>query len=255
MRSSSERSTTCSLLLPHAFQHTRLKKRKKRVNRNTELASLSNHHIILAFVWLLHFTSPPVQHRTLPTVLNSADTSKLLKLIPSMINKGFIRPCEPVQGQFVSPVFLERKLDGSDRVILNLEKLNDFLQPPHFKLEDYRIASRLIQEGTHLATLDLKDAYHLISILSAHRKFLRFSFLGVLYEYCCLPFGLCSAPYVFTKIIKPILTLLREAGFQSVVYLDDFLLLGTNFIDCKRKCNNNYPPVSPVRFLIFLQKV
>lgn len=34
-----------------------------------------------------------------------------------------------------------------------------------------------------------------------------------------------TAPYIFTKIMKPVVTKLRKEGFCSVVYLDDFLFI------------------------------
>ncbi|XP_031344364.1 uncharacterized protein LOC116171583 isoform X1 [Photinus pyralis] len=83
-----------------------------------------------------------------------------------------------------------------------------------------------------MCTVDLKDAYYLIPIHPCHRKYLRFCFNGKLYEWNCLPFGLSCAPWVFTKILKPVVSLLREKGLLSVVYLDDFLLLGRTRSEC-----------------------
>ena len=41
----------------------------------------------------------------------------------------------------------------------------------------------------------------------------------------CLPFGLSSAPRVFTKLLNPILALIRQRGFRIIVYLDDMMLM------------------------------
>ena len=40
-------------------------------------------------------------------------------------------------------------------------------------------------------------------------------------------FGLASAPCVFTKILKPIVGLLRKQGVRLVIYLDDILLMAS----------------------------
>ena len=85
-----------------------------------------------------------------------------------------------------------------------------------------------------MSSLDLQDAYYLVSIHESSRKFLRFLFEDQLYEFTCLPFGLSTAPYVFTKLTKPVAAYLRKLGFQSVVYLDDWLLFGKSFADCQR---------------------
>ena len=38
---------------------------------------------------------------------------------------------------------------------------------------------------------------------------------------CCLPFGLSSAPYVFTKMMHSLVRLWRSNGLKAIVYLDD----------------------------------
>jgi len=99
-------------------------------------------------------------------------------------------------------------------------------------MEDHRTVTRLMTENCFMCSIDLQDAYFLISIHSDFRKYLRFEFDGTLYEYNCLPFGLNIAPLVFTKLMKPVLNSLRSQGFRSVAYLDDILLLGPTSNDC-----------------------
>ena len=115
-----------------------------------------------------------------------------------------------------------------------MKKLNEFLSPPHFKLEDNRTVKKLLKQDCFMSSLDLQDAYYLVSVHKSFRKYLRFLFSGQLYEFTCLPFGLSTAPYIFTKNKKPVAAYLRKLGFQSVVYLDDWLLFGTSIADCER---------------------
>ena len=122
--------------------------------------------------------------------------------------------------------FLIPKSDGTHRLILNLKKLNEFVATERFKIEDWKVAKRLIGPNDYMATLDLKDAYYLVPIKKKDRKFLRFSYRGELFEFNCLPFGLNVAPYVFTKLLKPVAAYLRKRGFTSVFYLDDILVIG-----------------------------
>ena len=74
-------------------------------------------------------------------------------------------------------------------------------------------------------TLDLKDAYFQVPIHKGDRKFLRFMMDGEAYQYRSLPFGLSTAPHVFTRLTQPLLNLCRERGIRATFYLDDFLLL------------------------------
>lgn len=72
----------------------------------------------------------------------------------------------------------------------------------------------------------------MVPISRLHRKYLRFLFNGELFEFTCMCFGLNVAPFGFTKLMKPIVTFLRSHGFMSVVYLDDFLLIGKTKDEC-----------------------
>ena len=82
----------------------------------------------------------------------------------------------------------------------------------HFKLEDRRTVVKLVTPYCFMATLDLKNAYYLVSIANADHKFLRFCFNNQLYEFTCLPFGLNTTAYTFTKILKPVVAYLRFKG-------------------------------------------
>lgn len=61
-----------------------------------------------------------------------------------------------------------------------------------------------------MATLDLEDAYLLVPIFEGHRKFLRFQWRNKTYEFTALPFGLSTAPYIFTKILRPVFAYPRK---------------------------------------------
>ena len=45
------------------------------------------------------------------------------------------------------------------------------------------------------------------------------------YQFVCLPFGLTSAPWVFTKIMRPMVGKLRQMGIRLIIYLDDILIM------------------------------
>jgi len=64
-----------------------------------------------------------------------------------------------------------------------------------------------------------------VPIHESCRKFLRFLWKGTFYQFKALPFGLCSAPRIFTKVLKPVAAFLRSKAIRVLIYLDDFLLL------------------------------
>ena len=53
------------------------------------------------------------------------------------------------------------------------------------------------------------------------------------YAFHGLSFGLNTAPRVFSKLIKPIAASLRKRGIRIIVYLDDFLILGSSIKESK----------------------
>ena len=83
----------------------------------------------------------------------------------------------------------------------------------------------LLKENDHLVKIDLKDAYFTIPIWKNHQKYLRFLWKDTLLEFTCLPFGLASEPLVFTKILRPVVALLRKQGVRLIIYLDDILIM------------------------------
>jgi len=63
--------------------------------------------------------------------------------------------------------------------------------------------------------------------LSSHckTKFLRFIRQDTTYGFTPLPFGLCSAPCILTKLLHPVMAYICFMGLRLVIYLDDFLLM------------------------------
>lgn len=176
------------------------------------------------------------------------------RAIENLLLKGVINECDHKRSQFISKIFLVPKPEGSRRFILNLKQLNKFVDIKHFKLEDFRTAIKLISRDCYLGSIDLKDAYFLVPVHVSHKKFLRFIFDEKLYEFNCLPFGLATAPYVFTKLMKPVMFHLRKNGLTSVVYLDDFLLIGSSYASCSENIRKTEKLLDELGFIINYNK-
>jgi len=123
--------------------------------------------------------------------------------IQSLLAKGAITRAYPQTDQFTSRLFVIPKKDRSLRPEINLKPLNTFMANHHFKMEGISWVKELLKEGDWMCSVDLKDAYLLVAIAKQHRKYLRFVWEGITYEFTCLPFGLCSAPRIFTKLLRP----------------------------------------------------
>ena len=112
-----------------------------------------------------------------------------------------------------------------DKQMINLRPLNQFLHYRHFKMEGIQVVKDILCHKDWLTRIDLKDAYFAIPIHSLDRKFLRFRWQKKSFQFNCLPFGLSSAPRVFTKALRPVIGYLRNKGVRCVVYIDDILLM------------------------------
>ena len=72
----------------------------------------------------------------------------------------------------------------------------------------------------YLASLDIKDAFYTVPIYEQHKKYLEFLNIGIAYQIEVMPNGYLHAMRVFTKILKPPFSCLREQGHSSVIYVD-----------------------------------
>ncbi|KAM7137483.1 uncharacterized protein RBU57_016951 [Macrochelys suwanniensis] len=85
-----------------------------------------------------------------------------------------------------------------------------------------------LDPGDCYAALDLQDTYFHIYTFEGHRRFLRFLVGPDHYQFTVLPFGLSTAPRVFTKCMAVVAAYLRRRGVQIFPYLDDWLLKGSS---------------------------
>jgi hypothetical protein len=68
------------------------------------------------------------------------------------------------------------------------------------------------------------DAYFPIPIAPPFRKFLRFVWDNTVYQFRTLPFGISTAPLVFTRVFQTIIAHLHTLSVQIHSYLDDSLI-------------------------------
>lgn len=161
--------------------------------------------------------------------MNERESDIVSQEINKLCLKGVLEVAEPSSGQFVSSIFLRPKPDGSFRMILNLKNLNKFVEYNKFKMDTLHSILKLVTPGCYMATIDLRDAYYMVPIVKEHRKFLRFYWDGILYQYTCFPNGLSSAPRLFTKLMKPCYANLRLAGHTLSGYIDDTFIKGQTY--------------------------
>lgn len=144
---------------------------------------------------------------TPPSVLLTVEVLELL-------NKEAIEPVRfPFMGSgFYSHYFLVPKRDRGLRTIMDLRALNRYITYTKFCMIILQSILPLITKDAWLASIDLKDAYLHVSICPQHCRFLHFAVGSAHYQFKILPFGLLTAPRVFTKIMAVVVAFLRLPG-------------------------------------------
>lgn len=124
------------------------------------------------------------------------------------------------------------------RLILDLRHVNNHTWKEKFKFEDIRNACIYLSSDHHMFKFDLKSGYHHIDILQGHQAYLGLSWVvnGVrkFFVFTVLPFGLSSAPYIFTKVVRVLVSRnWRSHAVRITVYLDDGLGSARDFARCE----------------------
>ena len=146
-------------------------------------------------------------------------------MILDLVNKRAIERVPPGTPGFYSRVFLVPKKSGKMRLVIDLSKLNAFLLKQTFKMDTAAVIRDAIEPLMWAASLDLSDAYLHVPMHPAARNFLMFQIGESLFRFLVLPFGLSTAPFVFSEIMKFLKRWGRSAGMLLFQYLDDWLLL------------------------------
>ena len=159
-----------------------------------------------------------------PVFLQQTESLVLEEEVKKLLLKGAVEKINPEGPGFYSRIFLVPKKNGKLRLIIDLSKLNAFLNIQSFKMETANKVRHSIQPNDWAFSLDLTDAYLHIPIHRQSRKFLRFCLKGQVFQFRALPFGLATSPFVFTRMMVAIAVHLRKRSIVLFPYLDDWLV-------------------------------
>ena len=95
------------------------------------------------------------------------------------------------------------------------------------KVDDLANEAAQRGRGTLMAKMNVEEAYRIIPIHPDDRHLLSIYWDGQVYMYAALPFGLRSAPLIFTALADGLQWVLQQPGTSFIAhYLDDFITLG-----------------------------
>ena len=178
-------------------------------------------------------TIPPESNHAKACCVSKQTEMKMSKEVHDMLAKKIIIVSSHEQNEFLSPIFPRDKPDGGIRIILNLKKLNQYIEYLHFKMDNIKVILANVTKGCFMASIDLKQAYFSVKIDEEYQKYLKFQWQGNMYQFTCYPNGLAPCPRKFTKLMKVPLSYLRERRHLIVGYLDDFFLQAKSHSRCR----------------------
>ena len=176
---------------------------------------------------------PPSKHYAQNSSFTPSETEAISTELENLLKKRVIKPAIHQPLEYVSPIFVTPKFDGGYRLILNLKDLNTFVHYEHFKMDSIKTVLNLVTLLCYMCKVDLKDAYYSVKMTESSQRFLKFVWLGTLYQYVCFPNGLACCPRQFTKLMKIPLSTLRLRGISVSGYIDDFINLAQDFLHCQ----------------------
>ena len=126
---------------------------------------------------------------------------------------------------------------GKFRLIVDLsfppdKSINDGISPnlcslSYTKIDDVVREILALGPGTTLAKIDIKSAYRIVPVHPTDRHLLGTSWKGKIYVDGALPFGLRSAPKIFSAVADALEFVVKQLGVHWLWhYLDDFITIG-----------------------------
>jgi hypothetical protein len=169
---------------------------------------------------------PPTQNRPIPALNFGPDRAALVDAeVQSLLEKKAIVETSPDKIRFWSQIFLREKKGGGYRPVFNLKELNKYIRYEHFKMDNIAMLPSLIQRNDWMIKTDIKDAYLSVPITPDHQTYLGFQWNQKSFMFCTCPFGMSSAPRLYTKLLKPAVAMMRKMGMRVIIYLDDCLIM------------------------------
>ena len=145
--------------------------------------------------------------------------------VSEFLEYKIIKVISPNHDQYISHIFpVPKKTLGEFRIIFDLSDLNEYVRKVHFKMDSISDIFIMIKPGDFFVSVDLSDAYYCIAMHLLSMPYLTFIFLNVYYQFTCLPQGLSSAPRIFTKVMRVVLSFLRIRSVRIAAWIDDFLI-------------------------------
>jgi len=182
---------------------------------------------VLRWGYIIPLLSQPTLTRSPVVTSGYADPTMdnlLREAIDKLLQKGAIERVYTTGSLgYYSRLFLRPKVSGGWRPIIDLKRLNPYIGGQRRKQETQFQVRAALRPGQWTFSVDLTDAFFHIPIHRQSRRLLRFSYGGETFQYKALPFGLKTAPWVFTQVVSQVQAMSQTREMSLHLYLDDWL--------------------------------
>ena len=155
------------------------------------------------------------------------------KEMARLLETGAIEPAPPDERTHVCRVHLVPKKTPPGekqkwRMVTDLRPTNAACVGQSCKYETLRCLQRLARRGDHMISWDIRDGYFAIGIRRDHRRYMTFALPPApgspdgqprYFRCSAMPFGWLMAPYVFTKVMRVMVRMLRSPTAPSLARL------------------------------------
>ncbi|KAN0040691.1 hypothetical protein ACTA71_009029 [Dictyostelium dimigraforme] len=138
--------------------------------------------------------------------------------------------------------------------VLDLKRLNSYIVNQSFKMEGIKNLPSMLKKGYYMVKLDIKKAYLHVLVDPQFRDLFRFVWKGVHYRWKTMPFGLSTAPRIFTMLSRPVLRMLRDTKISVIAYLDDLLIVAPTKEECLTNLKKTMDLLLKLGFKLNLEK-
>ena len=140
--------------------------------------------------------------------------------IQEMLDGGAIHPS---QSPWCNAVVLVRKKDGCLRFCIDFWRLSAKTKKDSYPLPRMQETMESMVGTWYFSCMNLKSGFWQVKMSEKARQYTAFTVgsMGV-YEFLCMPYGLCNAPAMFQRLMQNCLGKLNLN--YALIYLDDIIV-------------------------------
>lgn len=163
---------------------------------------------------------PDAKPKKMPTYKYSPKIEQEVdKEIARLLKMDAIEECT---SDFVNPLLPVKKPNGNWRLCLDARRLNQITKRDEYPFPNMVNILERLEHSKYFTIIDLKDAYHQVTLDNKCRDYTAFRTNKGLYRYKTMPFGLLNSGATLCRLMNKVLKF--DLQPRVFVYLDDVII-------------------------------